>query len=76
VVGGELKHRIAWNLQLYRLVHDLTQEALAERLDLHPKYLGHIEQARRNLTLTSLERLAEGLDVDPVDLQQPIPSRP
>ena len=76
MVGGELKHRIAWNLQLYRLVHDLTQEALAERLDLHPKYLGHIEQARRNLTLTSLERLAEGLGVDPVDLQQPIPSRP
>jgi transcriptional regulator with XRE-family HTH domain len=70
VSEGELKQRIAWNIQLFRLAHNLTQEALAERLNLHPKYVGHIEQARRNLTLGSLERLADGLGVDPLDLLQ------
>lgn len=42
-------------------------------LSCHPKYLGNVEQERRNLTLWSVEKLAEGMGVDPTNLQQPLP---
>lgn len=71
---GLLRRRLAWNLQLYRYVHDLTQDRLSEMLGYSTyKYLGNIEQERRNPTLRSVERFADTLGVDPLDLQQPVP---
>ena len=42
----------------------LTQEAAAERMDLHWTYLGQIERGRRNVSLHNIVRIAEGLEVD------------
>jgi transcriptional regulator with XRE-family HTH domain len=39
----------------------LTQEQLAERIDFHVNYVGGIERAERNPSLTSLIALAKGL---------------
>lgn len=41
----------------------LTQEALAERADLHRTYIAEIETGVRNITLKSMERLARALEV-------------
>ena len=46
----------------------LTQESLAEFLGVTPRYLGGLERGERNLTLDSIEALAEQLDIDPLQL--------
>ncbi|WP_267128475.1 helix-turn-helix domain-containing protein [Leucobacter muris] len=46
----------------------MSQEAFAERLGVHRTYMGAIERGERNLSLRSLERLAETLDLDPLEL--------
>lgn len=40
----------------------LTQEELAEKVNFHVNYIGGIERAERNPSLTSLINLAKGLD--------------
>lgn len=46
----------------------LSQEALALRAGLHRTYIGSVERAERNPTLTTLVRLAHALDCGPADL--------
>lgn len=41
---------------------NLTQEEVAERAGLHVNYIGGIERALRNPSLTTLVALANGLD--------------
>jgi transcriptional regulator with XRE-family HTH domain len=46
----------------------LTQEELAERSNFHVNYVGGIERAERNPSLTSLVMLAKGLECPVHDL--------
>lgn len=50
-----------------RLRHqaDLTQEQLAERIEISPSYLSHIESDRREPRIDVLRRLAQELPVWP-----------
>lgn len=48
----------------------LTQEELAERSELHVNFIGGIERAERNPSLTSLATLAKGLEYSAKDLMQ------
>lgn len=59
-----LKHRLGRNLRALRVSRGLTQEKLAEQLDVTPRYLAGIERGERNLTLDSIDALAEALQVD------------
>ena len=54
-----------------------SEEAFADELAVHRTYMGGIERGERNLTLKSLERIAERLGLDPLSLLQPTdaPSR-
>lgn len=45
-----------------RYALSLTQEQLAERSGFHVNYVGGIERAERNPSLTSMLALAKGLD--------------
>ena len=51
-----------------RLRRGLTQERMAEQLEITPRYLAAIERGERNLTLDSIEALAAQLGVDPHSL--------
>ena len=51
-----------------RFFLSLTQEQLAERVDFHVNYIGGIERAERNPSLTSLIALAKGLECSLKDL--------
>jgi transcriptional regulator with XRE-family HTH domain len=62
-------------LRTARTRRQLTQEALAERIGIHPSYLGSIERGRRNVRLDTLCRLAWALRVDPHELLRPIPEK-
>lgn len=46
----------------------LTQEALAERAQLHRTYVTEVELGRRNVSLYNIGRLASALDVSIVEL--------
>ena len=54
-----------------RAERGLSQEALAEALGVHRTYLGAVERGERNLTLRTVERLADRLAVDVRDLLDP-----
>ena len=43
----------------------LTQDLLAERVQISPKYLSNIERGKENPTLDTLMRLARSLKVEP-----------
>lgn len=51
-----------------RYALSLTQEELAERANFHVNYIGGIERAERNPSLTSLVALAQALECRLEDL--------
>ncbi|KAA9174126.1 MAG: XRE family transcriptional regulator [Delftia acidovorans] len=60
-----LKTILAHNLAKFRREQGLSQEALCHLAGLHRSAVGHIERARRNITLETLEALASALHVSP-----------
>jgi len=66
------RHVLGAHLRNARTRRRLTQEALAERVGIHPSYLGSIERGRRNVPLDTLCRLAWALRVEPHDLLRPL----
>ncbi len=58
-------HRKAFGKRIRELRHelDLTQEELAERAGVHWTYVSAVERGLRNLSLDSITRLAQGLQV-------------
>jgi len=63
--------RVAFGDGVRRLreARKLTQAELAERSDLQSwKYIGTVENARTNITLTNILKLANGLEVTPAEL--------
>lgn len=57
-------------LRQERLKRDLTQEKLAEKVEVSHAYIGQIERGERTLTLDTLVRLANQLGVTVDDLLQ------
>ena len=52
---------VARNIRRLRQAKGWSQERLASECDLHRTYVGAIERCERNITLETLQRLAEGL---------------
>jgi len=46
----------------------LSQEELSFKADLHRTYIGMIERAEKNITLTNIEKIAKALDVHTSEL--------
>ncbi len=65
---GDLQRTLGHNLRAHRLRLGLSQEQFAEKLGYHRTYIGGIEQGLRNLSLRSVERLAQDLGVEPTHL--------
>lgn len=65
---GDLQKTVGRNLRAYRMDRGLSQEAFAEVLGVHRTYMGGVERGERNLTLKSVERMAEKLGVRARDL--------
>jgi transcriptional regulator with XRE-family HTH domain len=58
------------NVRRYRKERGLSQEALADEVELAVTYVGQIERGLRNPTLDVVERFAKVLGVKPLDLLQ------
>ncbi|MEI7025932.1 helix-turn-helix domain-containing protein [Paenibacillus sp. y28] len=48
----------------------LTQEALAEKAGIHYSYMSGIENADRNISMETLEKIIAALDVAPMEMFQ------
>ena len=64
---GDLQKAVGHALRRYRLERGLSQEEFAEVVGVHRTYMGGLERGERNLTLRSLERIADSLGIDPVN---------
>lgn len=64
----ELVERFAENLRRTRLEKGLTQEGLAEACELHRTHISLLEKAKRDPKLTTIAKLAGGLDTTPSQL--------
>ena len=47
-----------------RKASGMSQEDLSFNADLHRTYIGMIERAEKNITLTNIEKIAKALNVD------------
>lgn len=54
---------VGQRIRVIRIRRGLTQEELAEKADLHTTYIGQIERGEKNMTITSMEKILEALDV-------------
>ena len=70
---GDLQRIAGANIRAIRKQRGVSQEQLADALGVHRTYMGGVERGERNLTLRSLEKLAERIGVDPVSLLQTPP---
>jgi len=63
-----LKSVLGTRVRALRQARGLTQEKLAEQLGVTPRYLAGTERGARNLTLDSVDALAEQLGVPAITL--------
>lgn len=60
IVGG--------NIRAVRRARGLTQETLAEMVDVSGSYMGYLERGKKRPSLDLLVKIADSLDVDPAML--------
>lgn len=64
----EPKEQVGQNIRSNRKRLKLTQEALAERCDMHPVELGRAERGKRDLRVSTVVRIAQGLEIPAYEL--------
>lgn len=60
----DLFNLIALNIRVERTLKRLTQAQLAELIDVHEKYIGKIEAGKQNITVKTLNKIANALEID------------
>ena len=58
-----LQKRIGAVIRTHRESRNFTQEGFADRIGMHRAYYGALENGKKNLQLSTLERVCDGLDV-------------
>lgn len=63
-MGTKILEKFGGRVREERLRRGLSQEGLAEKAGVHRTYIGMIERAEKNITLTNIEKIAKALGVD------------
>lgn len=64
----KLREVVARNLRRARHAKGLSQEELAHRAGINRNYIGMLEREEHSATVDMLEKLADALEIDPIDL--------
>lgn len=56
---------LAENVKYHRFLIGYTQEQLAEKCELSPRYISDIENSKGNLSIDTLENIAKYLKTEP-----------
>lgn len=65
---SDIKTILGARIRKLRKERKLSQEALAEKADLHYTFIGEVERGEKNISLMSLEKLAKALEIALIDL--------
>ena len=65
---SDTKAILGARIRKLRKERKLSQEALAEKADLHYTFVGRVERGEKNISLESLEKLAKALEITLIDL--------
>jgi transcriptional regulator with XRE-family HTH domain len=65
---GKILIRFGDKVREIRKDKGLSQEELSFKADLHRTYIGMIERAEKNITLSNIEKIAFALDVEIFEL--------
>jgi transcriptional regulator with XRE-family HTH domain len=63
-MASKLLEKFGQKIRDERLRQGLSQEALAEKAGVHRTYIGMIERAEKNITLTNIEKIAKALGIN------------
>jgi transcriptional regulator with XRE-family HTH domain len=69
--GTEIRKVLAANVRALRFRLGVSQEELADLCSIHRTYVGAIERAERNVTLSTLEVFSQAFGVSVPDLLTP-----
>lgn len=59
---------MAANVKRLRLQRKWSQEDCAEKCHLHRTYIGAVERGERNITLATLDTIADAFGISPLEL--------
>ncbi len=65
MVKSEILVKFGQKVRKERTKRGLSQEQLAELAGVHRTYIGMIERAEKNITLETIEKVAEALELPP-----------
>jgi transcriptional regulator with XRE-family HTH domain len=63
-VANDLRYAVGGNLRAIRKAQRLTQERFGYRYGYQRSWVGNVENAKLNLTMNSLQQLADRLEVE------------
>lgn len=66
--GNPLQHIFGANMRKQRLNLNISQEELSFRAGLHRNYISDVERGTRNVSIISMEKIANGLGIDLYEL--------
>lgn len=67
----DIRRRFGTNLRRCRLAAGLSQEEVAERMDVDRAHVSSMERGQQNVTLSTLGFVAQALKIDPAALLAP-----
>ncbi len=71
IIAGDtmkLKTLLGKNVKYYRFRKKLTQEKLAELMDVSSNYIGRLERGQHSPSLDKIEKIANVLGIEPFEL--------
>lgn len=71
----DIRHILAFNIKYYRFRLGITQEQLAEKCDISPRYISDIENGKGNIPIDTLSNISSALNVEPYILLKGIKSK-
>ena len=67
-MGTEIRVRFGKTLRKLRKKQGVSQEAFADKCDLHRTYISDIERGVRNVSLENIEKIAQVLNIQMSEL--------